>query len=172
MKTALLVLLFGGFCFGQNVLTARSAPAPLTVEVRTNSSRVRMSDKIFLSAYFRSPDKVLTIWNALWWGGSTGLELVVVDSSGHKSQPPLSPIDPMPPDLTGKDALISLGGRDVFAGFDSWFAASELFPHAGTYTIKCRYKPPLPRNYFKAHTIWGREDGLVESRPISILVEN
>jgi len=172
MKAAILVLLFGGFCCGQNVLTTKSTPAPLTVEVRTNSARVRISEKIFLSVYFRSPDKVLTIWNALWWGGSTGLELVVVDSSGHQLQPPVPPIDPLPPDLTGKDALISLGGRDVFAGFESWFAASDLLPRAGTYTIKCRYKPPLPRNYFKAHTIWGREDGQIESRPISILVEN
>ena len=171
MKTAILVLLFGGLCCGQNTLTTKSAPAPLTVELRTNSARLRMSDRIFLSVYFRSPDRV-TIWNALWWGGSTGLELVVVDSSGHRLQPPIPPIDPMPPDLTGKDALISIGGRDVFAGFDSWFAASDLFPRAGTYTIKCRYKPPLPRNYFKAHTIWGREDGQIESRAISILVEN
>lgn len=171
LKTAILVLLLGGVSFGQKTLTTKSVPAPLKVEVRTNSAQVRMSDSILVSVYFRSPDKVLTIWNALWWGGSTGLELIVVDSSGHQLQPFVPPIEPLPPDLTGKDALISFGGR-TFAGFDWRFAASDLFPRAGSYTIKCRYNAPLSRNYFKGRTIWGKEDGQIESRSTSILVED
>jgi hypothetical protein len=77
----------------------------------------------------------------------------------------------LPPDPGGKNALISIGGM-TFAGFDSHFAASELFPHAGSYTIKCIYNAPLSRNYFEGRIIWGKEDGVIESVPVSIVVEN
>ena len=34
-----------------------------------------------------------------------------------------------------------------------------------------RRHAPLPRHYFQGHTIWGKEDGPVESAPDSILVK-
>ena len=77
---------------------------------------------------------------------------------------------PLPPDETGKDALISIGAGS-FAGFDSQTPAKALFPGPGKYTLKCRYIPPLPRTYFKGHTIWGKEDGAVESPAIPIVVD-
>jgi len=95
--------------------------------------------------------------------------LQVFDSNGHEVEHPVAPIEPIPPDLSGKDALISIGGRD-FAGFDSQFAVRDLFPRPGSYTLKCIYSPPLRRNYFKGHTIWGKEDGRIESAPVSIVV--
>ena len=115
-----------------------------------------MTDEIAVSVFFRSPDKTTTIWNALWWAGSTGLGLQVFDSSGHQVEHTVVPSEPIPPDLTGKDALISIEGSE-FAGFDSQFAISELFPHPGAYKIRCTYTPRLRRDYFKGHIIWGEK---------------
>ena len=80
-----------------------------------------------------------------------------------------SPI-PLPRDLDGKDALISVGGS-LFAGFDSRIAVKSLFPKPGRYRIQCLYGPPLPRNYFRGQTIWGKEDGPVRSIGASVYVE-
>ena len=171
MKPAMLLLLLGCLSYGQTLSTTKSASAALRMELRTSPMQVRMTDDMLVSVYFRSPDKPVTIWNALWWGGSTGLELWVFDSSGHRLQHTVVPSEPLPPDLSGKNALISIWGA-TFAGFDSHFAASELFPHAGSYTIKCIYNAPLPRNYFKDRIIWGKEDGVIESASVSIVVEN
>ena len=171
MKPAMLLLLLGCVAYGQTLSTTKSASAPLRIELRTNSVRVRMTDDMLVSVYFRSPNETVTIWNALWWGGSTGLELWVFDSSAHRLQHAVVPSEPLPPDQSGKNALISIEGS-AFAGFDSHFAASELFPHAGSYTIKCIYNAPLSRNYFKGRVIWGKEDGVIESPPVSIVVEN
>jgi hypothetical protein len=94
----------------------------------------------------------------------------VFDAAGHEVPHTAIPIDPIPPDLTGKNALISIGGQ-AFAGFDSQFTTRELFPHPGSYRMKCVYSPPLRRDYFTGHRIWGKEDGPIESAPVSILVE-
>lgn len=170
MKAAMIFLLLSSITFGQTGAADKSPSAALRIELRTSSVQVRMSDEIVVSLFFRSPDKTTTIWNALFWAGSTGLELQVFDSSGHRLEHTVVPYEPMPPDLTGKDALISIEG-DEFAGFDSQFAVSELFPRPGSYTIKCIYSPRLTRHYFKGHTIWGREDGRIESAPVSVFVE-
>jgi hypothetical protein len=124
-----------------------------------------------LTLLFRSPEKDITIWNALGWGEATGLHLQVSDASGNKVQNDFVEMyHPLPPDKTGKDALITIGG-DIFAGFDSQIPAATLFPGPGRYTIKCFYHPPLSRNYFQGHTIWGNEDGPIESTSVSVLVE-
>lgn len=167
---AILVLFLSRLSFTQAASSTKSASPALITEVRASSVHVRMSEDIVVSVYFRSPHKTTTIWNALWWGGSTGLELGVFDSFGHQFQPAMPPIEPMPPHLTGKGSFLSIGGR-TFARFDSRFAVSYLFPQPGSYTIKCTYRPPLGRNYFKGHAIWGREDGVIESAPLSISVE-
>lgn len=169
MKVTLIFVLLSSVTFGQTG-SSHKLPSPLRIELRTNSAQVRMTDEIAVSVFFRSPDKTTTIWNALWWSGSTGLELQVFDASGHQLEHTVMPSEPMPPDLTGKDALISIEGTE-FAGFDSRFAVSELFPRPGPYTMKCIYSPPLRRDYFKGRTIWGREDGRLESKPVSVLVE-
>jgi len=170
MKAAMLFLLLGSTTIGQTGSAGKSPSAALRIELRTNSVQVRTTEEIVVSVFFRSPDKTTTIWNALWWAGSTGLELQVFDSSGHQVEHVVVPSEPMPPDLTGKDALISIEGSE-FAGFDSRFAVRELFPRPGMYTIKCIYSPPLRRDYFKGHTIWGKEDGRIESAPVSVFVE-
>jgi hypothetical protein len=138
MKAAILLVLLGCTTFGQS----QSTTSALTIELRSTSVHLRMRDKIGLSVFFRSLKETTTIWNTLWWGGATGLELQVFDSSGHPVEHTVVPSEPMPPDLTGKDALISIGGRS-FAGFDSEFAVTELFPHVGSYTARCVYHPPL-----------------------------
>lgn len=171
MKAAvILVLLLGSVGFGQTTSNTKSASAALITEIRASSVHVRMGDDMVISVYFRSPNKTTTIWNALWWGAATGLDLRVFDSSGHRVEHAVVPAEPLPPEISGKDALISIGGT-TFAGFDSQFAARDLFPRAGSYTIQCIYHPPLSRHYFKGQTIWGKEDGVIESAPLSILVE-
>jgi hypothetical protein len=74
MKQAMLLLLLGCMPYGQTLSTTKSVSAPLRMELHT-SSQVRMTDDMLVGVYFRSPDKTVTIWNALWWSGSTGLEL-------------------------------------------------------------------------------------------------
>ena len=170
MKPAMMFLLLSSIAFGQTESADKSPSAALRIELRTSSVQVRMTDEIVVSLFFRSPDKTTTIWNALWWAGSTGLELQVFDSSGHQVEHTVVPSEPLPPDLTGKNALISIEGNE-FAGFDSQFAVSELFHRPGSYTLKCIYSPILTRHYFRGHTIWGREDGRIESAPVSVFVK-
>jgi hypothetical protein len=133
--------------------------------------RVRLSDDVEVTVMFRSPDKIRTIWNGLGWGLSSGLRLYVVDSSGHEvKQRYVEPYEVAPPNPSGKDELISIGGAE-FAGFNSRIPVRSLVPGPGKYTIKCVYNPPLPRDYFPGHTIWGEEDGVVESVGVSIAVD-
>jgi hypothetical protein len=169
MKAAALFLLLSSIALAQAAPPGKIPSGALTIQLRASSARVKMNDEMKVSVFFRSPGTV-TIWNALWWGGSTGLELEIFDSSGRQQKHAVAPSEPIPPDLTGKDALISVRGN-VFAGFDSQFIARELFTSPGRYTMKCLYTPPLPREYFGGRTIWGREDGQIESKPISIFVD-
>jgi len=107
MKAAILLLLLVSITFGQS----RPRQSALTAELRASARHLRMSDEILVSVFFRSAKENTTIWNALWWSGSTGLELQVFDSAGHPVEHTVVPSEPMPPALNGKDALISVGGR-------------------------------------------------------------
>ena len=171
MKAApILFLLLVSASFGQTDSASKSHSPALTMELRTSSNRVHLSDDIVLTVVFRSPDEI-TIWNALGWGASVGLYLHVWDSSGHEVENGFAPFfHPLPPDLNGKNALITIGGN-VFAGFDDRIQVKTLFPKPGRYRLYCGYSPPLSRHYFQGQTIWGKEDGLVGSAPISVLVE-
>src|SRR5579863_10085974 len=102
MRAAMIFLLLGCFTFGQTGTADKSPSAALRIELRTGAVHVRMTDEIVVSLFFRSPDKATTIWNALFWAGSTGLELQVIDSSGHRVEHTVVPYEPMPPDVTGK----------------------------------------------------------------------
>jgi len=169
MRGSTLFLILSSITLAQAAPPGKIPSGALIMQLRASSARVQMNDEMKVSVFFRSPDTV-TIWNALWWGGSTGLELEIFDSSGRQQKHAVAPSEPIPPDLTGKDALISIGGN-VFAGFDSQFVVKELFASPGRYTMKCVYTPPLPRHYFGGRTIWGREDGQIESAPFSIFVD-
>jgi hypothetical protein len=170
MKAAIALLALLGCPFSQVSRPTQTTGSGLRIELRTGSNLVRMKDDIDVTVFFRS-DKEVTIWNALGWGAPTGLSLTVFDSTGQRVDNNFVPFyHPLPPDLTGNDALLSIGG-DVFAGFDVRIPVKLLFPRPGPYTIKCLYIPPLPRNYFRGHTIWGKEDGPVTSNGVSVLVE-
>jgi len=170
MKAAIGFLLLLGSALSQVLVPTKAATEGLRVELRPGSSRVHMKDDINLTVFFRS-DKDVTIWNALGWGAPTGLFLTVFDSSGHEVHNNFAPFfHPLPPDVTGKDALISIGGT-VFGGFDSQIPAKELFPKPGKYILVCSYNPPLPRNYFRGRTIWGEEDGPVGSQGVPVMVD-
>jgi hypothetical protein len=171
MRAAILFLVFVSSASSQVAQSARAASVGLRVELRTSSRRVGMTGDIALSVFFRSPEKEITIWNALAWGAPAGLYLKVSDSSGHEVRNGFAPFyHPLPPDLTGRGALISIG-EDSFAGFDSRIPAKMLFPGPGRYTVKCVYRPPLQRHYFQGTTIWGTEDGPIESAGVAVLVE-
>jgi hypothetical protein len=164
------VLLMSG-AFGGTTKSKQEIPTDgLSVELRSSSNRVKLQDEMVVTVFFRSPRKDTTIWNALGWGGVTGLRLQVLDSSGHDVENRYVQLyDVLPPDETGKNALISIGGNS-FAGFDSHIPVKMLFPGPGRYTIKCIYSPTLPRHYFQGTTIWGKEDGVIESPGVSISV--
>ena len=168
---AILLLLLIGASFRQTDSASKPFSATLKVELRTSSTRVNLGDDMVLTVLIRSPAEDVTIWNALGWGTSAGLFLHVWDSSGHEVENGFAPFfHPLPPDLTGKNALITIGGN-VFAGFDDRIQVKSLFPKPGRYSLYCGYLPPLSRHYFQGQTIWGKEDGPVESAPISVLVE-
>jgi len=170
MKAAMLILLLGSASFGQTAAIGKPTSASLRIELRTSPAQVRMSDDVALSVFFYSPNKQVTIWNALAWGVTAGLYLTVFDSSGRQVRNNFAPFfHPVPPDITGKDALITIGGR-VFAGFDSKIPIKTLVLRPGRYTLRCSYRAPLNRDYFQGHTIWGEEDGSVEADPVSINV--
>jgi len=169
MRGSTLFLILSSITLAQTTQPGKAPSRALTIQLRASSARVQMNDEMKVSVFFRSPDTV-TVWNALWWGGSTGLELEIFDSSGRQQKHAVAPSEPIPPDLTGKDALISIGGN-VFARFDSRFVVKELFPSPGRYTMKCLYTSPLSRDYFRGRTIWGKEDGQIESTPFFIFVD-
>jgi len=169
MKAAIALLLLLGSAFSQ-VAPSTQVARGLTIELRTSSDRVRIGDDITLTVVFRSPERETTIWNFLAWTPNSGMYLKVFDASGREVPYVFPTNDPIPPDPTGKDALLSIGGN-VFAGFEDRIGAQFLFPRPGRYTIKCLYSPLLPRHYFKGRTIWGKEDGPVESPGVTVLVD-
>ena len=170
MKLVILVLALLSSALGQSATSSKDDSDRLRIELRAKAAQVRMSDDVVLTVFFRSSEKKITIWSALGWSAAVGLYLQVFDSSGHEVPISFGPIyDPMPPDLSGKSALITVAGQ-TFAGFDSQIPANMLFPKPGTYTLRCRYSPPLSRHYFQGHTIWGKEDGAIESAGVPIVV--
>jgi hypothetical protein len=171
MKLAILLLILTSSALGQ-VAAEKAGSDRLRIELRTSASRVAMTENLNLTVFFRSPERgMVTIWNALDWGAPAGLYLQVLDSAGREVRNSFAPFfHPLPPDENGKDALISISGGS-FAGFDSDVPVKMLFPGQGRYTMKCRYSPPLPRHYFKGHTIWGKEDGAIESPAVTVEVQ-
>ena len=171
MKFVMLFFLLAINASAQSANLARTSSDQLKIELRANARRVRITDEIVLTVYFRSPEGEVTIWNALGWGAPAGLYLRVLDPSGHEVPNNFAPFfHPLPPDKSGKDALIAIGGRS-FAGFDSQIPVKALFPGPGRYLLKCRYLPPLPRDYFRGQTIWGKEDGLTDSAAVPVSVD-
>lgn len=172
MKIAMVFMLLMADAFSQVPQSHQASTSDgLVVELRTNSNRVQLTDDLAITVLFRSPGKTITIWNALIWGVTPGLQLRVLDSSGHEVDSDYRPLyDFGIPDTHGRNALMSIGGNR-FAGFDSRIPAKWLFHKPGRYTIKCVYAPTLSRHYFVGHTIWGKEDGAIESAAVPITVE-
>lgn len=167
-----LVIFMGSILIAHGIPPAgRESAAGLKIELRPISPHVRSTEDIIVTVLFRSPEQDTTIWNALGWSPSTGLSLQVFDSTGHRvSTDFLSTFHPLPPDRGGKNALITISGAS-FAGFDSRIPARLLFPEPGHYTMKCVYESTLPRDYFHGTTIWGKEDGPIESTVVSVSVD-
>ena len=172
MKRWLTILVLLGSALAQTTKPNTVRVDGVQVELRANTTRVAMKDNLSLTVFFRSSEKgEVTLWNALDWGSPAGLYLDVVDSSGRNVPNDFAPFfHPLPPNQNGKGALISIL-RGSFAGFDSEIPVRSLFPRPGVYRLKCRYNPPLSRYYFKGYTIWGKEDGSVESTPVLVTVE-
>ena len=169
MKPVILFFLLINSVSTHVVQSRGPATDGLRVEVRTNSRHVHLTGEIVVTVFFRSPKKTVTMWNAFGWGA--GLYLQVLDSSGHEVRNDfVQMFHPLRPDITGRNALISIGG-DSFAGFDSQIQVKTLFPKPGGYTVKCVYSPPLPRDYFQGTTIWGEEDGPIESAGATVFVD-
>lgn len=171
MRLTILVMLFVSALFGQ-VASSEGAHSGdgLVVELRTGADLVQLTDDLIVTVVFRSPLKITTIWNALGWGVATGLRLQVLDSSGREVRSNYAPMyHVVPPDMTGNNALISIGGSS-FAGFDSRLPVRLVFHEPGRYTLRCIYTPTLPRNYFEGRTIWGKEDGTIMSAAVPITV--
>src|SRR5712671_624017 len=104
MKLAIVSLVLANIALGQYSDSVKSSAAPLRIELRTNGNRFRMTDSIAVTVFFRSPEREVTIWNALEWGNSAGLYLQVFDSSGKEVQNSFAPFfHPVPPDLRGRD---------------------------------------------------------------------
>ncbi len=169
LAAVLIVIIAGASGQVAKAQKERSADR-LQVELRISSHQVHLTDNVLTTVFFRSPQKAVTIWDALGWNPSTGLSLRVLDPSGHQVREFSQTYDLAPPDETGKGELISIGW-DVFAGFDSRIPAKLLFPGPGRYTLKCVYAAPLPRNYFRGNTIWGKEDGPVVSAGVTVWVK-
>ena len=155
---------------GQHPSQKEPTTKDLTVELRTNSNRVSLANELLVSVFFRSTERTVTIWNALGWNSSTGLYLLVFDASGHEVTRFAEMYDVLPPNQSGQGALISIGGNS-FAGFDSHIPVKSLFPAPGKYTLRCIYSPQLPRDYFQGTTIWGNEDGQIESTGVTVIVK-
>ena len=171
MRIALIFMVIISGAFGKVAKAQKgSGTDGLIVELRVSSHNVRLTDDVVTTVFFRSPKKEVTIWDALGWNASTGLSLEVLDYPGHQIKEFLQMYDLAPPDETGKGALMSIGGN-TFAGFDSRIPAKLLFPRPGRYILKCIYSPPLPRKYFQGSSIWGKEDGTIESAGVPILVK-
>jgi hypothetical protein len=165
MKTALFTFLLAMSALGQ------TSNRNLKIELRSQSQQVHLLDTLVLSVIFRSPEGDITLWNAMGWGSAAGLSLMIEDQAGHKINTDLiSLYNPLPPDPTGRASLLSVHGH-IFAGFESQIPVKMLFSRPGKYRLKCSYLVPLPRGYFKETTIWGREDGRIQSAEISITVE-
>ncbi len=173
MNSTLLVffmLLSASLCGPKGILGGEQNPKKdLTLELRTSTSSVRLADTLALTVLFRSPTRMVTLWNAFGWNAQAGLSLVVVDASGRQVTEYYEMGDYAPPDKTGRNAVVTIG-YDTFAGIDRRILATELFPGPGSYTLKCIYRPPLPRDYFTGITIWGPEDGVVESVGLKVSV--
>jgi len=170
MKAAIACIVLMSSAFSQVAHSRTHPSAGLSVEVRASSTQVEMTEEIALTVIFRSPEKEITIWNALGLGAPAGLSLKVFDSSGQEVQNDFAPFyHPVPPDETGKHSLLSIGGN-IFAGFDSRIPANTLFPKPGRYTVRCVYRPPLPKNFFQGRTIWGAEDGPIVSPGVAVTV--
>src|SRR5215469_12801002 len=102
--TATLLLLVSS-TFGQIALAQKEvATRTLNVEIRVDSNNVRFADDILVSIFFRSPDRVTTLWNAFGWGGSAGFYLQVSDADGREIKTFTEAYDVLPPDETGRDA--------------------------------------------------------------------
>lgn len=171
MRLAMIFVVIIGGAFSQVARAQKGNSANrLNVELRVSSHHVHLTDDVVTTVFFRSPKRSVTIWDALGWNPSTGLSLHVLDRSGHQIKEFYQMYDLVPPDETGKDELISIGW-DVFAGFDSHIPAKLLFPGPGKYILKCIYTAPLNRNYFQGNTIWGTEDGTIESPGVAVWVE-
>jgi len=143
----------------------------LRMELYTNATQVRLSDRITLTVILRSPERVVTLWNAFEWGYTPGFRLHVLNSSGKdEGDNFFQGAHPVGPDEKELRDWVSIG-ENRFAGFDTDVPVKAIFRKPGKYVLKCTYTAPLPRNYVPGKTIWGKEDGPIESNEITVLVD-
>ncbi len=168
-----LVLLAMIFC-SWNCAQASSQQASsdgLRMELHTNATRVRLSDRITLTVILRSPERVVTLWNAFEWGFTPGFRLHVFNSSGKdEGDNFFQGAHPGGPDDKDLRDWISIGGNR-FAGFDTDVPVTAIFRKPGKYVLKCTYMTVLSRDSVPGKTIWGKEDGTIESNEIKVFVD-
>jgi hypothetical protein len=167
-----LVLLAMIFCLGNcaQALPQQVSPGGLRMELHTNATQVRLSDRLTLTVILRSPDRVVTLWNCFEWGYMPGFVLHIFDSSGKdEGDNFFQESHPYPPDVEGLRDWISIGGNR-FAGFDTDVTVKTTFRKPGKYVLKCTYQTLLSRDSVPGKTIWGKEDGPIESNEVTVFV--
>jgi hypothetical protein len=172
MRHALLLLVMM-LCFG-NCTQAPSQQVSnggLRIELHTNATHLRLSDRITLTVILRSPERVVTLWNAFEWGFTPGFRLHVFNSSGKdEGDNFFQGAHPVGPDDKELRDWISIGGNR-FAGFDTDVPVTAIFRKPGKYVLKCTYMTVLSRDSVPGATIWGKEDGTIESNETTVFVD-
>jgi hypothetical protein len=144
---------------------------PPTIELHARDCHIRLGDDLYLSMVIRSRERSVTIWNSLgWWNYNSGFGLQVLGADGREMKRYYDPYEIIPPSESGAGELVTVGGN-IFVGFDSKIPAKDLFTKPGRFILRCTYTPSLPRGYFPGVTIWGTEDGPIESPPLEITID-
>jgi hypothetical protein len=142
----------------------------LRMELHTNATQVRLSDRIILTVILRSPEGVVTLWNAFEWGQEPGFLLHVFNSSGKdEGENFFQGAHFLGPDEKELRDWVSIGGNR-FAGFDTDVPVKAIFRKPGKYVLKCTYQPIFSRDSFPGKKIWAKEDGAIESNEITVFV--
>ncbi|HYG99311.1 MAG TPA: hypothetical protein VD837_09285, partial [Terriglobales bacterium] len=136
-------------------INAQQRQGPLTVEVAADHQAYVLGDPMRLAVRLRNVgSESVWIYKELLWGLRGGLVLEITDASGRKVEPEqLDDDGVVPTTLTNASSFLELP-PDYEWGVVRHDKTRNLFRKPGRYSIRVKYRSPVPRAYFKNGPSW------------------
>jgi len=137
--------------------------------VAVNSTEIALDSNLEITCFLECLKGPVQIYVPFSWG-YRGFEVELIGPDKTQYVPPINNFHLPPLEMIKSPENNISMYEGMVMGEKRQFAARDLFPHRGVYTLLTGYVSPVPAEYALSKSVLVYEDGVIPSKPIQIKV--